>query len=74
MSLLRRLLPGLWIRCTRCGKFYWKIFMVRMRDPFSGTVYFSCRRCKKDVYSCEYGVVMAGMGAEADDEEPNFDS
>jgi len=48
--------------------------MVRMRDPFSGTVYFSCRRCKKDVYSCEYGVVMAGMGAEADDEEPNFDS
>jgi len=74
MNWFERLLKVEKKACIRCGKVFWKVFMVRMRDPFSGTVYFSCRGCKKDVYSCEYGVVMAGMGAEADDEEPNFDS
>jgi hypothetical protein len=59
--------------CIRCGKLYWKVFMVRIRDPF-GAPFFVCKRCEKYVHSCEYGVVMAGMGCEADDEEPNYDS
>ena len=74
MTWFERLLNVEKKACVRCGKYFWKVFMVRIRDPFTGTIYLSCRGCKKDVYSCEYGVVMAGMAFEADDEEPLYDS
>lgn len=74
MNWFERLLKVEKKACIRCGKAFWKVFMVRIRDPFDisfGIPFYVCHRCEKNVYSCEYGVVM---GVEADDEEPNYDS